>query len=259
MVVAGAVHVPVRELRLRGCPHLGNLDLEVQALAGERMIAIEGHQVASDLGDGHGPHAVPGLRLQPHPHLEVREALEGTAWHALHESLVILPVAIGRRDRHLQLVPSVLARQLALETGYEIAMAVQVRERLAPGGTVDDIAGVILQGVVDADNLVPRDAHTSPVYQSEARAPSRARKNAWANGRASKGREGYHCALPVAQPGGPRARTQGHHHHETRVPGDSRRYLPSPGPRRTQDCKDFRNGRQPVHAAEHTALRAATL
>src|SRR5207244_7414390 len=65
--------------------------------------------------------------------------------YALHESLVILPVAIGRRDRHLQLVPSVLARQLALETRYEIAMAVQVRERLAPGRTVDDIARVILQ------------------------------------------------------------------------------------------------------------------
>src|SRR5260370_25212017 len=162
MVVAGAVHVPVRELRLGGCTHLGNLDLEVQALAGERMIAIEGHKVAGDLRDGHGPRAVPGLRLQPHPHLEVREALEGTARHALHESLVKLPIAIGRRDRHLQLVPSVLARQLALETGYEIAMAVQVRERLALRGTVDDIADVILQVVVNADDLVLPDAHTGP-------------------------------------------------------------------------------------------------
>src|SRR5258705_13625512 len=144
MVVAGAVHVPVRELCLRGCTHLGNLDLEVQALAGERMIAIEGHQVAGDPGDGHGPRAVPGLRLQPHPHLEVREALEGTARHALHESLVILPVAIGWRDRYLQLVPSVLARQLALETGYEIAMAVQVRERLPPGRNGDDMDPSIL-------------------------------------------------------------------------------------------------------------------
>src|SRR5213082_2916438 len=54
------------------------------------------------------------------------------------------------------------------------------------------------------------------------------------------------------------------HHHETRVLGRPRRQLLSPGPRprcraRTKDRKDFRNGRQPVHAAEHTALRAATL
>src|SRR4029077_3019551 len=142
MVVAGAVHVPVRELRLGGCTHLGNLDLEVLVLARERMIAIEGHQVAGDLRDGHGPRAVPGLRLQPHSHLEVREALEGAARHALHEGLVILPVAIGRRDRYLQLVPSVLARELALETGYEVATTVQVRERLALRGAIKYICGV---------------------------------------------------------------------------------------------------------------------
>ena len=53
-------------------------------------------------------------------------------------------------------------------------------------------------------------------------------------------------------------------HHETRILGRPRRQLLGPGPRsrrwtRTKDRKDFRNGRQPVHAAEHTALRAATL
>src|SRR5947208_15996331 len=32
------------------------------------------------------------------------------------------------------------------------------------------------------------------------RAPGRAGTSAWPTGRASKGREGYHCALPAAQP-----------------------------------------------------------
>jgi len=109
MVAAGAVHVPVRELGVGGCAHLGNLDLEVEALTGERMIAIEGHHVADDLGHGHRTRAVPGLRLQPHSHPEVRQPLEGAARHPLHESLVILAVAIGRRDRYLQLVPGALA------------------------------------------------------------------------------------------------------------------------------------------------------
>src|SRR2546429_3630652 len=82
--------------------HPRDLDLEVEILAGERMIAIEGHQVAGDPGDGDRARAVPALRLQPHSHLEAREALECAARHAPHESLVILAVAIGRRDRHLQ-------------------------------------------------------------------------------------------------------------------------------------------------------------
>src|SRR5260370_20405052 len=60
-----------------------------------------------------------------------------------------------------------------------------------------------------------------------------------------------------------RAQNEGHHH-ETRVPGDPRRYvlslrLCSRRRARTKDCKDFRNGRQPVHAAEHAPLRAAAL
>src|SRR5438105_2892972 len=144
----------------------------MEVLAGERMIAIEGHQVAGDLGDGHRARAVPGLRLQPHSHPEVREALEGAAWHALHQLLVILAVALGRRDRHLQLVPGTLAGQLALQTWYEVAMAVQVREWLALGGAVDDLARVIAQGVVDADDRVLRDPHPGSAVRPAAPRPA---------------------------------------------------------------------------------------
>src|SRR5205807_1644217 len=182
--------VAVRELRRGGCAHSRDLDLEVETVAGERMIAIEGHQVAGDPGDGHRARAVPGLRLQPHSHREVREALEGAPWHALHESLVILAVAIGRRDRHLQLVPGALAGQLALQTGYEVAMAVQVREWLALGGAADDLGCVIVQGVVDADDLIVRDAHTGPVQTGNARthqaAPERAPGQTDAHGKGAK-------------------------------------------------------------------------
>src|SRR5256885_4650479 len=92
--------------------------------------------------------------------------------------------------------PGALAGQLALQTGYEVAMAVQVREWLALGGAVDDLARVIPQGVVDADDLVLRDAHLGSCVRAQA--PGRAANSAWPNGRASRGREGYHCALPAA-------------------------------------------------------------
>jgi len=66
MVTAGPVHVPVGELLLGGGAYRGDLDLEVEVLAGERMIAIEGHQVATHLGDGDGTRALRRLRLAPH-------------------------------------------------------------------------------------------------------------------------------------------------------------------------------------------------
>src|SRR2546430_16883526 len=102
MMAAGAVHVPVRELRRGGCAHPRDLDLEVETLAGERMIAIEGHQVAGDPGDGDRARAVPGWRLQPHSHLEAREALAGAARPALPARVALLAWAVARPRRYPQ-------------------------------------------------------------------------------------------------------------------------------------------------------------
>src|SRR5256885_6221984 len=78
----------------------------------------------------------------------------------------------------------------SLQTGYEVAMAVQVREWLALGGAVDDLARVILQGVVNADDLILRDAHTGPVQTGNARthqaAPERAPGQTDAHGKGAK-------------------------------------------------------------------------
>ena len=49
VVAAGPVHVPVLEFLGGRGAHVGDLDLEVQVLPGERMVAIEGDQVAGEL------------------------------------------------------------------------------------------------------------------------------------------------------------------------------------------------------------------
>ena len=53
VVAAGPVHVAVLEFFLRGLAHFGDLDLEVEVLAGQRMVAVDGDHVALDAGDGH--------------------------------------------------------------------------------------------------------------------------------------------------------------------------------------------------------------
>jgi hypothetical protein len=50
MMAAGAVHVSVLELLGSCIAYLDHLDVEMQRLIGERMIAVEGDHVAHDRG-----------------------------------------------------------------------------------------------------------------------------------------------------------------------------------------------------------------
>lgn len=62
VMIAGSVHVAVLELFLCCRPDIGDLDIEIQVLAGERMVAVESHHVAQDLC--HRDRLWPVLRLR---------------------------------------------------------------------------------------------------------------------------------------------------------------------------------------------------
>ena len=94
MVPAGTVHVPVRQFLGGRGTHLADLHLEVQVLTGERMIAVQRHQVAGELRDRDYAHALCGLRLQLHADAHVADALERAPWHALHQCLIVRAVAL---------------------------------------------------------------------------------------------------------------------------------------------------------------------
>src|SRR5207237_10571615 len=82
-----------------------------------------------------------------------------TARHLLNQLRVVLAITVGGRERHGELVPDATAGQLTLKTGHEIAVAVQIRQRLARRGTVDDLPCLVPHRVMDADDLVLADAH----------------------------------------------------------------------------------------------------
>ena len=121
MVAAGPVNVPVRELFLGGGAHRGDFDVEVEVLAGERMIAIERHHVAAQLGDGDGTRALGCLRLKLPADTHIADALERAARHLLHELAVVFAVTFGRGNLHLQPVAGTAARELTLEPRDQLA------------------------------------------------------------------------------------------------------------------------------------------
>src|SRR5436190_19535662 len=53
VVAAGAMHVAMGEFFDARVAHVGHLDGEVQRLAGERMVAVDGHGVLVEAGHDH--------------------------------------------------------------------------------------------------------------------------------------------------------------------------------------------------------------
>src|SRR5215470_5596481 len=159
MMTAWPVHMPVGELLLGGGAHRCDLDLEVKVLAGERMIAIERHHVATCLGDGDGTRALRRLRLEPHADAYLADAFERAPRYALHELAVVLAVAIGRGNLQLHAIARTLSRQLALEPRDKLTVAMQIRKRLTVGRPVDHLAPIVTQRVVNTDDLVLADGH----------------------------------------------------------------------------------------------------
>lgn len=76
MVAAGAVDVAVREFFLRGGAYFGDLNLKIQILAGERMIAIDGNHIADHLSDGDGSGTGIRLHLELHSCAHIGDAAE---------------------------------------------------------------------------------------------------------------------------------------------------------------------------------------
>src|SRR5271156_229485 len=159
MMAAGAVHVAVLELLGSRTAHLDHFDVEMQRLIGERMIAVEGDHIAHDRGHREYPHALVGLRLKLHALADLARALQGTLGHALHQRLVARAVALFGRQTHLDAVPLGFALERLFQAGYEIAVPLDVGERLAARRAVEYLAVVVFERVVDQHHAICRYLH----------------------------------------------------------------------------------------------------
>ena len=119
VVTAGPVHVAVLEFFLRGLAHFGDLDFEVEVLACQRMVAVDGDHVALDAGDrDHARVAIGRLGLELHAGLQVRDFAERALRHALDELRVTFAVTVGRRDLDAEF----RSRRLAFELAFEFRL-----------------------------------------------------------------------------------------------------------------------------------------
>ena len=134
-----------------GRAHGHNLDVEMQGLAGELMVTVEGDFFAFDLLDREDAHAEIGLSVETHADLR-RVGAEGVERDQLEELIAVFAVAELRRDENALGVAGDEAVDALLEAGDDVLGAVEILHRAAIAGGVDDVALVVLQGVFDGDD-----------------------------------------------------------------------------------------------------------
>jgi HAD superfamily hydrolase (TIGR01490 family) len=180
MTVAGSVRVAVSDFFALGLADGEHRHLKIQVLSGERMVAVHDDGVELDLRDRdrdlatlvvvHGEgHALD--RRAPGGKCALRN-LEGAA-------LVALSVTLFGAHDDLELVAFLLAFELALEAGDQIAVAMEIEEGLAPDVRIDDLAVVVLERVGETGDAIFRDFHGRPIGQGGTHVHVSPGRSAW--------------------------------------------------------------------------------
>lgn len=149
----------MRELIFRRGAHAFDRHVEIELLTRERMVAVDRDHVAGDVRDGDRARALIRLGLELHADVDIANALEGTTRNLLHERLVVLAVPFRGRELDAHRIARRFAFERALEARDQVAVAMQIRERFAACGTVDRLALIVGERVVDENDCVLRNLH----------------------------------------------------------------------------------------------------
>jgi hypothetical protein len=148
IVTAGAVHVTVRELLGGRVANVDDLDLEVQRLTGERMVAVDLRIVALHGFDDE--HVRAGARLELNARPDARLAAgQLPHGHVSDQAGLMEPVAFLGSNADLELRADGLPLERLLQPGDDVASAVQIRERSAPTRSIDRTPRIIGERVFE--------------------------------------------------------------------------------------------------------------
>ncbi len=158
MVPARTVYVSVGKLFLRCVANLDNLHREMQGLACQRMKRRELDAASHDLSN---PHRKVSLGPLHHElcallHVEFRRKLGSHHRNRLH--LLADAVALLRRNDSIDLISGALPFERLLETGDNVSRAMQVKHGLPRLRAIDLFAGIVLQDIFEANDLLGRDS-----------------------------------------------------------------------------------------------------
>src|SRR5690606_15876573 len=144
-----------------GFAHVGDAHVEVQGLARQRVVAVDADLAVADRDHGHQHRALAAVGLELHARLDAVDALERLARHVLHQAFDALAIGLGRRHVDGQRLAGATAFQRLLQAGDDVAAAVEIAERMVFRRTVQDLACVVGEDVVERGHAGGGDLHGS--------------------------------------------------------------------------------------------------
>ena len=134
-----------------GRTHGDNLDIEMEGLASELVVTIEGDFFAFDFLNGEHAHPEVSFGMEAHPDLG-RVGAERRKGYQLEEFFAVFPVTKLRGYEDVLGVAGDKAFDALLEPWDDVLGAVKILHRATIAGGVDDVTLVVLQGVFDGDD-----------------------------------------------------------------------------------------------------------
>ena len=154
------MRMAVLQLFFRGIAHFLHGHIEIQCLAGHRMVEVDVDRAHAHLVHRH--RALAAFFEREHRHharLEAIALLEILLRHALDLTFLALALTFGRRDLHLQRVACAVFFQRFFQPRDQLAMAEQNPQRLPTFVRAFHLLAVHGKRVVERDDLVLASLH----------------------------------------------------------------------------------------------------
>jgi len=148
------------QFTVRRLTHSNNLHVKVKSISSQRVVTVENHRILFDPVDGHNHGSLRRLNLKAHAYFQIRGLLEPVLRHRKDKGFIPLSVTISRSNIKGKLVPILSTFQGSFKPIYHVAHSLNIRQRRAIPGAIENLTCVVCQGILYRDRLVFRDLHT---------------------------------------------------------------------------------------------------
>jgi hypothetical protein len=158
------MHVAVLELLGRRLADVEHLHREVEGLAGQGVVRVDRDLVAIDIDDRYDLRAFVAVGLELHAGRHFGLVAEIFLGNLEYQGLVALAIPFGGRHHAFHGVARLLAFEVLLQAGNDVFVPVEVDQRLAAVGGIEELARRVTETVVDRDDLILLNVHKRSFY-----------------------------------------------------------------------------------------------
>ena len=137
------MNVAMFQLFCGSITNVSHLNIKVQGLSGQWVIAIDSDVVAIYFSNTHNLNTFRCFSLELHAYFDIVHALEHSAWYNFSQCRIVLTISICSIQGNVQLIANYFAFQCILQAGNDVLLTMQVSQWIAAFGRVDSDSGIV--------------------------------------------------------------------------------------------------------------------